>query len=152
MRGFSPFAKARKFAWDYGAIMSAMGRAQQARHAAGRPAAALACGTKSPGRACSTEAGICREISAGKIEFRSVSSPVQLAELQRLLRHGFFMMKAAAEANRTGDDDGKNYQDTHGFSPPLRISDDDYRGSCAKDGGISDTVENQKTSRRAIGK
>jgi hypothetical protein len=46
-----------------------------------------------------------------------VSSPVQLSKLQRLLRHGLLMMKTAAEANRTGDEDGANDQDTHGFSP-----------------------------------
>jgi hypothetical protein len=53
-------------------------------------------------------------------------------------------MKTAAEADRTGDDDGANDQDTHGFSPPLRISDEDYRASGAKYGGISDTVETKR--------
>jgi hypothetical protein len=40
-----------------------------------------------------------------KIEYR-VRSPVQLSKLERLLRHSFLVMKAAAQANRTGDDDG----------------------------------------------
>jgi hypothetical protein len=46
-----------------------------------------------------------------------VKSPVQLSKLQRFLRHSFLMMKAAAEANRTGDDDGANDQDTHWLVP-----------------------------------
>jgi len=64
---------------------------------------------KAPVEASSTEVGICREIVQEKIEFRAsdrVRSPVQLSKLKRLLRHSFLVMKAAAQANRTGDDDG----------------------------------------------
>jgi hypothetical protein len=37
-----------------------------------------------------------------------VSSPFQLSKLERFLRHGLLVVKAAAQANRTGDDDGAN--------------------------------------------
>jgi hypothetical protein len=102
---------------------------------------------KAPAEECSTEAGICREISAGKIEYRASDRRFNLSKLQRLLRHGLLVMKTAAEADRTGDDDGANDQDTHGFSPPLRISDDDHKGCETKYGGISDTVETKRLAR-----
>jgi hypothetical protein len=49
------------------------------------------------------------------------SLPFRLAELERLLRHCLLVMKAAANANRSGDDKGADDENTHVLVPHLSL-------------------------------
>ena len=47
--------------------------------------------------------------------------PFRLAELERLLRHGLLMVKAAANADGRGDDKGADDENTHVLVPQLSL-------------------------------